>query len=270
MIQTKTLCLEKNDFSFFGTAAQKMRLLFVALLIVLTPFVKAQSPDFEAMIKTLDAQSTFDNMDFSAVFTIATDKPNKKQEVTQIRMFRRDSKDQSLILIQLPEADKGQGYLMDGDNLLFYDPTSRKFSHTSMKEALSDSKAQNDDFSKNNTLEDYTIAKTSESVLGKIPVWVIDLKAKRNDVSYDQVRLYVRKDLPLVLKQEYLSVSGRLMRTMLYPKYAEVSKGKYFPSQMLIVDEINKGEKSQINLSEISVDKLPDKVFTKAFLEQAN
>ncbi|HPX46861.1 MAG: hypothetical protein BWY39_01945 [Spirochaetes bacterium ADurb.Bin269] len=247
-----------------------VRTLFASVLLLAAAVLPAQTPDFEALIRQLDDSSTFENMDFSAIFTIVTDRPNKKQEVSQIRMFRRDSKDQSLILILLPEADKGQGYLMEGDNLLFYDPTSRKFSHTSMKEALSDSEAQNDDFSKNDTLEDYSIASTSEAMLGKFPVWVIDLKARRNDVSYDQVRLYVRKDLPLVLKQEYLSVSGRLMRTMLYPKYAEVTKGKYFPSQMLIVDEINKGEKSQITLSEISVDKLPDKVFTKAFLEQAN
>ena len=182
-------------------------------------------------------------------------------------MFRRDEKDQSLILILLPEADRGQGYLKDGDNLLFYDPTSRKFNHTSMKEALSDSKAQNDDFSKNDTLEDYSITKTREDMLGKYPVWVIDLKAKRNDVSYDQIRLYVRRTCRLSYRSTWHI--RRLMRTMLYPKYAQVTKA-YFPSQMLIVDEVNKGEKSQINLSEISVDRLPDKVFTKAFLEQAS
>lgn len=249
------------------------RFAFLACLLLVASAganLFAQTPDFEKMIRDLDAASNFDNMDFSAMFTIVTDKPGKKQDLTQIRMFRRDAKDQSLILILQPEADKGQGYLMDGDNMLFYDPTSRKFNHTSMKEALSDSKAQNDDFSKSETLDDYAISNTSESVLGKIPVWVIDLKAKRNDVSYDQIRLYVRKDNPLLLKQEHLSISGRLMRSMYYPKYTEVTKGKYFPSQMLIVDEVNKGEKSQINLSEISVERLPDKVFTKAFLEQAN
>jgi hypothetical protein len=230
----------------------------------------AETPDFEAMIREIDEISTFKNQDFSAVFTIVTDKPEKKQKVSQIRMFRRDSKDQSLILIQLPEADKGQGYLMEGDNLQFYDPTSRKFNHTSMKEALADSEAQNDDFKKDDTLEDYTISGTAAGTLGKFPVWIIDLKAKTNDVSYDQIRLSVRQDKPLVLKQEYLSVSGRLMRTILYPKYADVGKGKFFPSQMLVIDEINKGEKSQITMSEISVEPLPDKVFTKAFLEQTN
>jgi len=230
----------------------------------------AETTDFNALIAKIDETTSFKGQDFSAVFTIVTDKPGKKQEVSQMRMFRRDAKDQSLILIQLPEANKGQGYLMDGDNLQFYDPVSRKFNHTSMKESLAGSEADNNDFKKNNTLADYNIVDTGEGTLGKFPVWIINLKAKTNDVSYDQLRLYVRKDLPLVLKQESLSINGRLMKTIFYPKYAEVNNGKYFPSQMLIVDEINKGEKSQINMSEISTDPLPDKVFTKAFLEQTN
>jgi len=246
------------------------RLMAVGCLLALSVPAIAQTPDFQAMVNEIDASSSFKGQDFSGVFTIVTDKPGKKQKVSQIRMFRRDARDQFLILIQLPEADKGQGYLKEGDNLQFYDPTSRKFNHSSMKEALGDSEAQNDDFSQNKTLEDYNIAETGEATLGKFPVWIINLKAKTNDVSYDQIRLYVRKDKPLVLKQEYLSISGRLMRTILYPKYAELGGGKFFPSQMLVIDEINKGEKSQITMSEMSLETLPDKVFTKAFLEQAN
>jgi hypothetical protein len=79
----------------------------------------------------------------------------------------------------------------------------------------------------------------------------------------------VRKDKTMTLKQEDYSVNGRLMRTTLFPKYV-VLDGKLLPSQILIVDEINKGEKSQITMAEQSVEKLPDKVFTKAFLEQVN
>lgn len=230
----------------------------------------AQTPNYEAIVKAANDATDFTGQDFSGVFTIVTDKPGKKQSVTQVRMFRRDAKDQFLMLIQLPEADKGQGYLKEGDNLWYYDPTSRKFSHSSMKEALADSEAQNEDFNNDDTLEDYTVAEGSEGMLGKFPVWIILMKAKHSDVSYDQMRFYIRKDQPLALKAEYLSLNGRLMRTMLYPKYAEVSKGKYFPSQMLAIDEINVGEKSQISLAELSVERLPDKVFTKAFLEQVN
>jgi len=228
------------------------------------------APDFKAMLAKIDEVNDFSGRDFTGVFTIVTDKPGEKQAVTQVRMFRRDAKEQFLMLLQLPEANKGQGYMKEGDNVWFYDPTSRKFNHSSLKEAINDSEARNNDFTRRKILEDYDIQKTEEGTLGKFPVWIITLKAKTNEVSYDVVKLHIRKDRPLTLKQEDLSVSGRLMRTTLFPKYADVGGGKVFPSQMLIVDELNKGEKSQITMTELSTDVLPDKVFTKAFLEAVN
>src|SRR5512137_1694150 len=110
----------------------------VALAAAVAPAAAAE-PDFKAMVLQLDKIEDFKGMDFSGVFTIASEKPGEKQSVSQIRMFRRDDKKQFLILIQLPEASKGQGYLKEDDNVWFYDPTSRKFSHSSVKENLQDS-----------------------------------------------------------------------------------------------------------------------------------
>jgi len=244
--------------------------LAALLLIAAAPASLAAEPDFKAMLAELDAIDDFGATDFTGIFTIVSDKPGEKQSVNQVRMFRRDAKKQFLMLIQLPEASKGQGYLKEGDNMWFYDPTSRKFSHSSMKEAVGESEAKNEDFNQRKILEDFDIEKTEEGAIGKFPVWIVGIKAKTGEASYDRIKLYIRKDKTLILKEEDFGASGRIMRTTLYPKYTEVSKGKFFPSQMLIVDEINKGEKSQITMSELSSEKLPDKVFTKAFVEQVN
>lgn len=227
----------------------------------------AQEADFEKIVRQVDELDDFTGLDFQAVYTIVSDKPGEKQAVTEIRMFRRDAKKQFMLLVQLPEANKGQGYLREGDNFWFYDPTSRKFQHSSLKENIGDTESKSGDFSDNSILDDYAIVSGVEGAVGKFPVWIIELKAKNTDVNYDVVRLYVRKDRPLILKKEDLSVNGRLMRTTLFPKYADVGKGRLYPSQMLIRDEINKGEQSQITLTEMSTDKIKDVTFTKAFLE---
>ncbi|MFA6507930.1 MAG: outer membrane lipoprotein-sorting protein [Treponemataceae bacterium] len=255
-----------------------LKIIFAAAFILICGILaNAQSsspsgaaPDFKAMLSKIDELNDFSGRDFTGVFTIVSEKPKEKQAVTQVRMFRRDAKEQFLMLLQLPEANKGQGYLKEGDNVWFYDPTSRKFNHSSMKEAINDSEARNNDFNRRKILEDYDIQKTAEGTVGKIPVWVITLKAKTNEVSYDLVRMHIRKDRPLIIKQEDLSVSARLMRTTLYPKYADVGGGKLFPSNMLLIDEVNVGEKSQITMTDLSTESLPDKVFTKAFLEAVN
>ncbi|HEY9053472.1 MAG TPA: outer membrane lipoprotein-sorting protein [Rectinemataceae bacterium] len=223
----------------------------------------------ERILKQLDDLGNFPGKDYSALFTIVSEKPGEKQSVSQVRVFRRDTKKQFTILVMLPEVNKGQGYLREDDNVWFYDPTSRKFSHSSIKENLQNSEAKNSDFAGGSLSEDYVIDKISESTVGKFPVWVLNLKARTDEVPYERVSLYVRKDRVMTLKQEDYSVNGRLMRTTLFPKYVEL-EGKLLPSQILIIDEINKGEKSQITMAEQSVEKLPDKVFTKAFLEQVN
>ncbi len=243
--------------------------LFILIALPLLSLSAADKPNFEELLRKVDASGRFDDSDFSGVFTIVTEQPGKEQKLSQIRMFRRDVKKQFLILVQKPEADKGTGYLKEDSHLWMYDPTSRKFSHTSMKDALAGSKAQSSDFEENTTIDDYEIESGEPGMLGKIPVWVLSLKAKHSEVAYDRLRLFIRQDQPLVLKQEEMSLNGRVMRTSFFPRYTEVAPSKYFPAQILIVDEINKGEKSQISLTELSTAKLPDRIFTKAFLEDS-
>lgn len=243
-----------------------------AALALISPPLWAQNLSQQAarsLLVEIDSLGNFEGKDYSALFTIVSEKPGEKQSVSQVRIFRRDTKKQFTILVMLPEVNKGQGYLREEDNVWFFDPTSRKFSHSSVKENLQNSEAKNSDFTVSSLTDDYEVTSTSSAQLGKYSVWVLDLKARTNEVSYDRVVLTVRKDQTMVLKREDFSVNGRLMRTTLYPKYIDLA-GKLIPSQILIVDEINKGERSQVTLAEQSIDKLPDKVFTKAFLEQVN
>jgi outer membrane lipoprotein-sorting protein len=237
------------------------------MMIALASAAFAQ--DVPKIIAELDRLGDFTGNDFAAVYTIVSQKPGEKDSVTQVRMFRRDDKKQFAMLVLLPEVNKGQGYLREDDNVWFYDPTSRKFSFSSIKENIQNSEAKNSDLTRKSILEDYDVTSAKEGTVGKIAVWILDLKAKTDDVSYERSVLHVRKDRTMLLKQEDYSVSGRLMRTSLFPKYVEIS-GRLVPSQILIIDELNPGERSQITMTEQSLAALPDKVFNKAFLEQVN
>jgi len=246
-----------------------MKRFLLILIILIAGAAAAFGQDTTRILSELDELGNFEGKDFSALYTIVSQKPGEKDSVTQIRIFRRDAKDQFTFLIMLPEVNKGQAYLREGDNIWFYDPTSRKFSFSSMKENIQDSEAKNSDLSRSTLSEDYSVSGVKEGKIGQIAVWIIDLQAKTRDVSYERLILHVRKDRTVLLKEEAYSVSGRLMRTTLYPKYAELD-GKLLPTQILIVDELNPGERSQLTLAEQSVATIPDRVFTKAFLEQVN
>ncbi|MFH2113075.1 MAG: outer membrane lipoprotein-sorting protein [Spirochaetota bacterium] len=246
-----------------------MKRFFIIVTLMSAVAAAVFGQDTRAILAELDELGNFEGKDFSALYTIVSQKPGEKDAVTQVRIFRRDAKDQFTFLIMLPEVNKGQAYLREGDNIWFYDPTSRKFSFSSMKENIQDSEAKNSDLSRSTLSEDYSVSSVMEGKLGQISVWIIDLQARTQDVSYERLVLHVRKDRTVLLKEEAYSVSGRLMRTTLYPKYAELD-GKLLPTQILIVDALNPGERSQLSLAEQSVAPIPDRVFTKAFLEQVN
>ena len=246
------------------------RLIVLAFgLAVLGGIAFAQTPDFDAMLVDLDERTTFGDGDFSAVYTIISETPGEEREVTQARLFRRDVNDQFLILILQPEVQRGQGYLQVDENVWFYDPESRKFERTTIRENIQGSDAQNADLDQNSFSEDYEVVDWQEGTLGSFDVWILDLEATSSDVAYDKVRLWVRKDVTLVLKQEDYSVNGRLMRTSRYPRYERVGE-KLLPKQVLIVDELNEGERTQLTMSNATTRTIPDSVFSKAYLERVN
>ncbi|NMB00784.1 MAG: outer membrane lipoprotein-sorting protein [Firmicutes bacterium] len=251
---------------------KKTRLIMATALVLLVFAIAAQAEDFshiEAILNKLDEQSRFDDTDFSAVLTMIVEDPDKGIEKIVVRQFRRDDGERFLLLIQEPVTERGQGYLLEGDNLWFYDPSSRQFAHTSLKESFQDSDARNADFGQNTYSSSYEVEGYVEGMLGNFDVYIIDLKAVDDTVPFPFARIWVTKDSHLVLKTEEYSLTRRLMRSGLFPKYSKVGD-VLIPVQMIFIDELVEGKKTQISLSEISVTKIPDHVFTKAYIERVN
>lgn len=209
--------------------------------------------------------------DYSATISLLIEKPNKPNENLQYKIFERTESKLMTIVQLFPEADKGVGYLRQDENIWAYDPISRKFSHTSIKEALGDSDIKIDDVNQTdkNWRKNYDVVDFKTGTLGKINVNIITLVSKNTDPAYPKVTYYVRQDIPLILKQEDYAGSGRLMRTTLCPKYSKIPSG-YVPTHSIIRDELNKGENTHQIISELYFDKLPDTIFTKAYLEGLN
>jgi outer membrane lipoprotein-sorting protein len=229
----------------------------------------AEEPDFDAIFKSIDIMSMFEQSDFSSVMTIVSDDPEDGRKVMKVNQFRRDKDDKFLMLILEPTTQKGQGYLRIEDNLWFYDPESRRFSHTSLKESFQGTDAHNSDFRKRSYIDDYKVTTWTEGKLGKYDVYIVDLEALHDEVTYPYQKIWIRKDNNLILKMEDYSLNKRHMRTSFFPQYAKV-EGKYLPVKMLFIDELTEGRKTQVTMTNISLDNLPDSVFTKAYVERVN
>ena len=153
-----------------------LSLLFV-FTIVASVFANASDADAERAYKIME--STEDilayNGDYSATLSFVIEKPGKPKENVQYKIFERTHKNLMTIVQLFPEADKGVGYLRDGDNIWSYDPIGRKFSHTSIKEALGESNVKLDDVEQNKKKwrNNYDVEAIESGKLGKFDVDII-------------------------------------------------------------------------------------------------
>jgi hypothetical protein len=222
--------------------------------------------------------SEYDNLykqvsDIRAIVNLTQQKANQGTKKLEMTYYRRDSDQSFLIIMTGPEAEKGNGYLRVGDNFWMYRKNTRTFQHINRDESIGGSDAKGDDFEGRLLTEMYEAVKDSagnekitEEMLGKFPVWRFEVTAKVNDVDYPKKVYWIRKDKPVMLKETSSSSSGTLMQTVYYLTFTEI-RGRLVPVKQLIIDEFEKGNKSIVEISGISTDKLNDDIFTKAYLE---
>jgi Outer membrane lipoprotein-sorting protein len=172
-----------------------------------------------------------------------------------------------------PETDKGNGYLRVADNFWMYRRNTRTFQHINRDESIGGTDARGEDFEDRKMTELYAPALNAagqevctEEMLGQIPVLKFEIKGRVNDVDYPKKVLWVRRDNHLILKQEAYALSGTLMQTAYFLKFTLVD-GRYVAVKHLYLDEFEKGNKTVVEISNISTAKLSDAIFTKPYLE---
>ena len=249
------------------------RLLLSSVLCfaALAPGFAAESR-VSAILKAIDDNYKM-KKDVRADVTLTQQKAGQGTKIMDMAYYRRDSDDAFLIAMRAPENEKGNGYLRVGDNFWMYRKNTRTFQHVNRDESIGGSDAHGDDFETRKLDELYgPLVKPdgkedfAEEMLGKVPVYRFEVRAKVNDVDYPRQIFWTRRDNNLLLKQESYSLSGTLMQTAYFLKFTEV-EGRFVAVKQLFIDEFEKGNKTIVEISGLVPGKLEDKIFTKAYLE---
>lgn len=224
------------------------------------------------LLKKIDEIQTLEKDGTAKVEIIEKNKELGTRKFSMI-YYIQDKTDSFLIVFAHPEKDKGNGYLKRDENMWMYRKNTRTFQHINSSESIGGTNATADDFEKKDLYEEYNIAKDkngksniTDTKLGNIDAIKIVCIAKTEDVK-DPKRIYwLRKSNYLPLKVQNFSLSGTLMETIYYKRYTKID-GVYIASKFLIIDEFDKGNKTLVNISEITISPIPNHVFTKAYLE---
>ncbi|MFQ3547483.1 MAG: outer membrane lipoprotein-sorting protein, partial [Termitinemataceae bacterium] len=229
---------------------------------------------YKNLLVRVDTELTVPDTDVSAEYVIQKRDPGGTSSATRATVFRRDSKNQFLVLILEPVMDKGKGYLKIGDNLWLYDPVGKTFTFTSAKDRFQNSSFRNSDFEPSHLARDYRPVRAAQEKLGVYDCTVLDLEAAGPEAAYPRMRVWISQDA-LVRKREEYSLSGALMRTIAIPSYQKVGN-KSLVATMVIVDHLQSKsiggkieyEQTTVTITKPSLKALPDTVYTKEYLER--
>lgn len=163
-----------------------------------------------------------------------------------------------------PARTKGEVFLFNDRNMWFYKPSLKKPVSISARQKLS-GQAANGDIASTHYARDYTptIEKT-EDFKGQKTV-VILLKAKANNLTYDQIRYWINEKTQLAMKAEFLTLQGQPFKVaeMEYGNKLKVGGATIpFVSRLVITDAKFEKNKSIIEYQQPKVDDHSDSIFS--------
>ena len=211
--------------------------------------------------------------DYKAKAYIEQKEKNKSDLVYDTVYFRHDADDKFMILFLEPRTEAGKGYLRINKNLWMYDPAVGKWERRTERERIGGTDSRRNDFDPDQFSTEFDHTLVGLEKLGKFKVWHLSLKAKKGvDVAFPHLELWIDAATENVLKVQEMALSGRLMRTVYYPKWSRVFSASkqdhvYFPKEIRIFDEVEKGNRTTVLLREVDLRPLPSNIFTKAWLE---
>lgn len=232
------------------------------------------APMVMEILQQMDAVESL-GADITVKFTITETRVDQGTIIEEGVYYRRDNDDAFLVVMIAPETSKGNGYLRVDDSMWLYRRNTRTFQVMARGQSIEGSDINSSDLETRKYVELYEPALDANGqevvvaeTLGdaKIPVYRIEVQAKVTDIDYPRKTYWVRQDNFLKLKEQSFAISGTLTQTKYFPKYTDV-QGRYIPTKQLTIDEFEKGNKSLLELSGVSLELIDNAVFTKAYLE---
>ena len=164
---------------------------------------------------------------------------------------------------QKPVKNKGEVYLFNDRQMWFYKPSIKKPISISSRQKMS-GQAANGDIASTHYARDYTATLEKTEVLDGIKHYVLLLKAKTANLTYDQIRYWISDKTKLARKAEFLTLQGEAFKIghLEYGNKLMIGGNAIaFVSQLSIVDAKFPKNRSVIKYSKPRLAEFPTSLF---------
>ncbi len=243
-----------------------MNLLYNVMSVILLFPVFVFSMTADELLNRIDNKQYYKSISYKAIMKIHFEGETVEKHMN---IYVKRGNEAYLEIIYPPE-ENGTRYLKLKNAMWIYFPAADdviRISGHMLKQSMFGSDLSYEDVSSSQKLSELYNA-SYDTTLTNDTMYVLDLVAKKSNVSYYKRKIYISRDRLLINKMELYAKSGRLLRTMAFGDYQNYD-GIYVPMRMLVKDEIRNNSYTQILLLNVKVGViLPDKMFTKSYLRR--
>lgn len=240
---------------------------FEILAIVALPFV-TQGPSGDEILARVD-RNMFSEKKISVSRMVIHGR--RETRTVESKSWQRGTSE-SYTEFLAPAREKGTKMLKLTDMLWEFSPSTDRtimISGHMLRQSVMGSDISYEDMMEDPHLPNiYSASISSEVELSGRACWVLDLKAKKEDIAYDHRRIWVDKERYVPLKENLYAKSGRLLKTMDVREVMRV-RNHWLAKSVLYRDVLKEGEGTEFFIDSVTLDAdIPDYLFSKAALRR--
>ncbi|WP_404872781.1 outer membrane lipoprotein-sorting protein [Ideonella sp. A 288] len=248
-----------------------MRSLFLAAL-VFVHLAASAAPDAQELLRASDAIRN-PGRPFAVKVTLAEFEAGKQVDASTLMTYSRaqDNNGQfaSLVSFVLPARDAGKLMLRNGDDLWFYDPSTKASVRLSPQQRLL-GQASNGDVITVNLAKDYSAKLLAEEDVtdGERKTrksYKLGLTATSNSATYTTIEYWVDAENNRPIKGRFFAESGRLLKTVYYRRY-QAQLGRERPTETVIIDGLNPQSVTLMRFTDFAMPAIPQTWFHRDHL----
>jgi outer membrane lipoprotein-sorting protein len=244
-----------------------MKNILTGLLFISTISL-AQFPDGKELLEKIDENMASDSRIFTSTMVIHGRRGSRNVE----SKTWAEGEDNSYTEYLAPAREQGTKMLKLEDLLWMYSPSTDrtiKISGHMLRQSVMGSDLSYEDMLDDKKMqESYDATVTAEEDLNGVSCWVIDLKAKTDDLAYDSRKIWVDKEKYIPMRQELFAKSGKLLKRMEMSDVVRVQE-RWYPRKMTFKDMLKDGKGTEFHVTDIQFDvPIPSDLLNKGSLRK--
>lgn len=235
-------------------------------LVFLPACLIAQNPSAEKILEQIDLNMASKNRVLTADMIVRNQRGDRTMEM---KIWSEGDK-RSFTEYLAPAREKGTKMLKLDDQLWMFSPAADRIIQISghmLRQSVMGSDLSYEDVMDDRKLTDiYTAAVIGPDNIDGRTCWVLELRAKADDVAYFRRKMWIDQERNIPIREEWYAKAGKLLKQTALSEVKKIG-GRWFPTKMVYKDMLKTGGGTEFIIKEILFDTaIPESVFSKAAL----